>query len=273
MKLNFWAVSKKSKKRLKFLFVVVSLTGGILAAAEARYALFRVYGIDIDPRGMLSEQVVWGTVSPSQEKIWPLLWLSKEKYCGNIESYYPVNLRMELTGWGRFRLEVMPLEAAFRMYWGGRFWYVSADGRTWLSSLKENSFVASEKADALPMLSWSTDRETPVDLSKDHGNVFTSSLPIEKIRLWHDNLKALGWSDKVKFIQAGFREGRYIVQLILFGPEESIGAEIMLPDDPKDWQTAGLAIRKIYPDISKILPGVSIDATYKDKILVKNKVQ
>ncbi|NLD04322.1 MAG: hypothetical protein GX672_00285 [Synergistaceae bacterium] len=273
MKLNFWAISRRTRKRLKVFLLIVSLAGGMLAAAETRYAIFRLYGIDTDPAGILSEQAVWGTIRPQHEKIWMLLWLSKEKYCENIKAYYPVNLRMELSGWGRFRLEVLPLEPAFRMFWGGKFWYVAADGRTWLSSLKENTFISSEKADALPLLSWSTDRATPMDLSGDHGNVFFSSLPLGKVSLWYDNLKALGWSEKVKFIQAGSREGKEVVRLILFDNEGGNGTNIMLLDDPGEWQTAGLAIKKIYPDISKISSNVFIDTTYKGKILVKNKVQ
>ena len=273
MKLNFWAISRKAKKRLKVLLLFLSLAGGMLAAAEARYAIFRLYGIETEPGGLLSEQVVWGTVRPHHEKFWILFWLSKEEYCRNIEAYYPVNLRMELSGWGRFRLEVLPLEPTFRMYWGGKFWYVAADGRTWLASLKENAFARSEKADALPLLSWSTDRATPLDLSGDHGNVFFSSMPIDKILLWYDNLKVLGWSEKVKFVQAGIREGKDVVRLIFYDQKGGNGTNIMLADDPKEWQTAGLAIKKIYPDISKITSNVFIDTTYKGKILVQNKVQ
>lgn len=273
MKLNFWAISRRTKKRLKVLLLTLSLAGGILAAAEGRYAIFRLYGIDIDPGGILSEQVVWGTIKPDHEKIWMLFWISKDEYCTNIKSYYPVNLRMELSGWGRFRLEVLPLEPAFRMYWGGKFWYVAADGRTWLSLLKENTFISSEKADDLPLLSWSTDRPTPLDLSGNHGNVFFSSLPIDKIFLWYDNLNALGWSKKVKFIQAGSRNGKDVVRLIFYDQDGGNGVNIMFLDDPEEWQTAGLAIKKIYPDISKISSNVFIDTTYKGKILVKNKVQ
>lgn len=273
MKLIFWAISRRTKKRLKILLLIFALTGGVFAAAEARYAIFRLYGIDTDPHGILSEQVVWGTIKPYHEKIWILFWLSKEKYCENIKAYYPVNLRMELSGWGRFRLEVLPLEPLFRMYWGDKFWYVAADGRTWLSSLRENTFIRSEKADALPLLSWSTDRATPLDLSGDHGNIFYASLPLDKISLWFDNLKALGWTERVKFIQAGFRNGKNVVRLIFYDQEGGNGANIMLLDDPGEWQTAGLAIRKIYPDISKISSNVFVDTTYKGKILVKNKVQ
>ncbi|MDD4160190.1 MAG: hypothetical protein PHO18_04505 [Synergistaceae bacterium] len=273
MKLNFWAISRRTRKRLKALLLFLSLAGGILAAAESRYALFRLYGIDIEPSGILSEQVVWGTIKPQHEKIWVLLWLFEDEYCENIKAYYPVNLRMSLSGWGRFRLEVLPLEPAFRMYWGGKFWYVAADGRTWLSSLKESTYLNSEKADALPMLSWSTDRTTPLDLSRDHGNVFASILPIGKIFLWYDNLKALGWTGKVKFIQAGFREGENVVRLIFYDKEGGNGANILLLDDPSEWQAAGLAVKKIYPDISGISSNVFIDTTYKGKILVKNKVQ
>ncbi len=62
MKLNFWAISRRTKKRLKVFLLLLSLAGGMLAAAEARYAIFRLYGIEIDPGGILSEQVVWGTI-------------------------------------------------------------------------------------------------------------------------------------------------------------------------------------------------------------------
>ena len=58
MKLNFWAVSRKTNKKLKLFLVVVSLAGGILAAAESRYAFLRLYGIEIDPRGMIPENAV-----------------------------------------------------------------------------------------------------------------------------------------------------------------------------------------------------------------------
>ncbi len=273
MKLFFWVPSRRTSKKLKILLLILSLVAGIIAAAEARYAVFRLYGIDIDPRGILSEQVVWGTIKPQHEKMWISFWLSKEQYCENIEAYYPVNLRMGLSGWGKFKLEVMPLEPALRLHWGGKFWYVAADGRIWLSSLKENVFVSSEKADALPLLSWSSDRGTPVDLSAHRGNVFPSSLPMDRVSLWLENMKALGWSDKVKFIQAGVREGKDVVRLIFYDSEGGNGANIMLQDDPKEWQTAGLAIKKIYPSILKIPSNVFIDTTYKGKILVKNKVQ
>lgn len=273
MKSSFWAPSRRARKILKFLLVLISLSAGILAAAEERYAVLRLRGIETDPGGILSEQAVWGTISPWQEKIWLLLWFAKNKYCGNIESYYPVNLRMEISGWGHFRLEVLPLEPAFRMYWGGRFWYVAADGRTWLTSLRENRHVISEKAESLPLLSWSSDRTTPIDISDEHGNVFYSNLPLERVFLWYQNLRVLGWSDRVKFIQAGFREGRNVVRLVFYDPEGGNGAEIMLSDDPVEWSAAGLAVRKIYPDVSKISSNVFIDTTYKGKILVKNKVQ
>ena len=273
MKLFFWVLSRRTRKRLKIILIILSLAAGITAAAEARYALFRLYGIDIDPRGILSEQVVWGTIKPKHEKVWFLFWLSKEKYCENIEAYYPVNLRMVLSGWGKFKLEVMPLEPALRMYWGGKFWYVAADGRAWLSSLKENTFISSEKADAHSLLSWSSERATPIDFSADRGNVFSSNLPMNKIFLWYENLKTLGWSDKVKFIHAGFREGKDVVRLIFYDSEGGNGANIMLQDDPKEWQTAGLAIKKIYHSVSEIPSNVFIDTTYKGKILVKNKVQ
>ena len=68
MKLNFWAVSKRTRKRLKLFLVIMSLSCGILAAVEARYAFLRLHDIEADPGGIISEQAIWGTIKPSQER-------------------------------------------------------------------------------------------------------------------------------------------------------------------------------------------------------------
>ncbi len=273
MRLNFLVFSRRARKRFKILLLVIAISMGALLAAESRYAVLRVRSIEADPSEILPERAVWGTVRPEEEKIWPLLWFSQEAYCKNIEAYYPVNLRMRLSGWGRFKLEVLPLEAACRMYWGGRFWYVSEDGRAWLTSLKENSFVRSERAGKLPLLSWSSDRATPIDLSGEHGNIFLSRLPMGKILMWYGSLNELGWSESVRFVQAVRDKGRDVVKLILYAPDGGNGASIVLGDDPEEWRTAASAVKKIFPDISQISRDIDIDTTYKGKILVKNKVQ
>jgi hypothetical protein len=273
MKLNFWAASAWSKKKIKLLLLIAALAAGVLAAAESRYAAFRLLDITAVPPAILPENAVWGTIPPEQEKCWFLFWLSKNSYCRLIENYYPVSLNLRLSGWGKFDLEITPLVPAFKMYWGGRFWYVSADARVWLVSLHENSFISADKANSVPVLSWSSDRTTPLEISGKHGNIYSSSLPMERITKWYDNVKALGWHKKVKYIEAGVKEGKKVVRLIFYNEAGDNGVNMLFDDDPELWQEAGLAVKKIYPDISSISPDVFIDTTYKGKILVKNKVQ
>ena len=47
----------------------------------------------------------------------------------------------------------------------------------------------------------------------------------------------------------------------------------MFADEPLHWHEAGFAVKKLYPDLTKVSQEIFIDTTYKDKILVKNKVQ
>ncbi len=273
MKLNFSGTSRKTKKKIKFYLLIFAFAAGILAASESRYVVFRLTDITAEPSAILSQHVIWGTVTPKQEKCWPLFWLSTKSYCRLIEDYYPVDLRMKLSGFGKFKLEVKPLDPVFKLYWGGKFWYASHDGKVWLTSLEINRFVDSDAVNSLPVLSWSTDRTTPLQISEKHGNVYRSSLPIEHILKWYENVKALGWNKKVKFIQAGIIEGKAVVRLIFYDKTGGNGVNVMFVDDPELWQEAGLAVKKIYPDFTNISPDLFIDTTYKGKILVKNKVQ
>lgn len=245
----------------------------MLVAAESRYAVFRLCDITADPPSILPERVIWGTIPSGQEKFWPLFWFSKNKYCRLIEDYYPVDMDFKLSGWGKFRLEIKPLVPVFKMYWGGRFWYVADDAKVWLASLKENSFISADGADSVPVLSWSSDRNTPLDVSDKHGNVYASSLPIGQIAKWYENVRVLGWEKKVRYIEAGTKEGKKVVRLIFYDETGNNGVNMLFDDDPELWQEAGLAVKKIYPDISNISPDVFIDTTYEGKILVKNKVQ
>ncbi|MCE5202524.1 MAG: hypothetical protein LLF78_08455 [Synergistaceae bacterium] len=273
MKFIFSGISRKAKNKIKICLILAALVAGSLIAVESRYAVFRLRDIEVSPQGILPQHAIWGTLSSAQERCWPFFWVLRGSYEGLIEKYYPVDIKLFLSGWGRVTMKVFPLKPAFMMYWGGRFWYVSTGGKVWQASLVENKFVPEEAVRSLPILSWGSDRITPIDLTADHGNVLSSSLPIPRILKWYENLNSIGWSHSVKFIQAGVKEGQPVVRLIFYNQVGESGVDMLFTDDPAEWHASALAVKKIYQDPKKIPPGISIDTTYKDKILVKNKVE
>ena len=267
------AVSRKTKRRVKLLLALCALVCGFLLALEGRYASFRLQNIELSAPGLIPEQALWDALKPEEEKFWPLFWARSASYVSLIEAYYPVKAKISLRGWGKFRFNAEPLAPALKMLWNEKYWYVAPDGRAWLATLPDNRYIATGVCDARPLLTWGKNRTTPIDFSASRGNIYVSSLPVERILAWYKNIESIGWNRYVRGVQAGSREGTPVVRVVFDDVTGGCGANVLFVDDPKQWYEAELAVMKIFPDMGKISPKIFIDTTYKGKILVKNIVK
>lgn len=267
------ALKRKTRLRLKVFGTIFVLLLGVLIAAESRYAVFRINDIAVNSNRIVQDNALWGITSYQEEKFWPLYWISKSSHEKVIEAYFPVEISIKLVGWGKFQATCVPLSPRYKLYWGARYWYVASNGKVWLATLGENKYIPKNETENIPILSWSSDRTSPVDLSARNGNVMPSSLPIARITKWYENIEALGWLGKVKFVQAEMREGIPVVRLVFRRADGGSGTEVVFADDPADWYEAGLAVKKLYSSVGNIPQEMFIDTTYKGKILVKNKIQ
>ena len=272
MKLNSLGRFRRRRRLRKILLVLCALLVGFMIAAESRFAFMRIGDIRLEPANILPQYAVWGVITPDQERFWPSFWFAKGDYVRLLEAYYPVDVSLELRGWGKFHLNVAPLIPIYKVYWGGKFWYLSAEGKLWLSSLPENKILAEHTAEGLPVLTWGADRATPIDISQVEGNIHESSLPIPLIKSWYRMTKELGWDKYVKFIQAGVKEGTPVVRVIFYTAGNENGAQLLLPNEADRWAETGLAVKKLYGGISNLPPDVFIDGTYKGKILIRNLI-
>ncbi|MBQ9882388.1 MAG: hypothetical protein IJM42_07270 [Synergistes sp.] len=270
MKLNSLARFRRRRRLIKILLLAFAVFTGFLLAAEGRYAVMRLGDISVTPPGALPQHVVWGVLTTRQELFWPSLLSSKKEYEEIIENYYPADVKLKLRGWGKFRLEVKPLAPAYKVFWGGKYWYLSEEGKLWSSSLKENAMLKEHDAEKKPVLTWGTDRATPVDMGDLKGNVLSSSIPIKLIKSWYVMADELGWGRNVKFIQAGVKEGTPIVRVIFYTAGNKNGAQLLLPNEAEKWPETGLAVKKLYGGIENLPPDIYIDGTYKGKILIRN---
>lgn len=256
---------------LKFFFVLLAVVAGMLAASEERYKTLRISGIEADPLivSVMAENI-WDRIPREAERFWPLLWTSKRAYEESIEKAHPVRAELLLKGWGKYKLEAEFLQPQFRLYWESNHWYVSPEGKIWNTALPDNKLIDLSGAQRRPTIIWYKERTMPFDVANAENSVNRSSLPVSLILEWYGSIEFLGWTVNVKSLNAERREGLNVVRLILKDGKGGDGPEILFPDDPIRWREAGMAMKTIYPDITKISPDVFIDMTYNGKIIVSN---
>lgn len=258
----------------KFFLILLAVLVGILVAAEARYNTLRIAGVEIEPLAVpLLGESVWREIPHKAERFWPLLWTSKRSYEAAIEKAHPVRAELLLKSWGKYKLRAEFLQPEFMLYWENKYWYASSDSRMWLTSLPDNEMADRSAIRRLPVLVWGSDGMSLFDISNADGNVHRSGLPVALIKGWYDSIEFLGWTDKTKSMYLGKREGRNIIRLVLDDGKGGRGAELLFPDSPEQWREAGMAVKTIYPDVTRISSDIFIDMTYKGKIIVSNRVK
>lgn len=265
---------RRWRRFLKLSLIVFALLAGGLSALEKRCQTLRVAAIETNSAiASLAADTVWGEIPREAESFWPFLWTSKRSYEAAIEKAHPVKAELRFKGWGRFKLELEPLRPLFKLYWEDEYWYVSSEGKMWLASVADNQYADLSEVLNKPPIVWDKGRTTPFDIVNAEGVVHRSSLPVSLIKQWYDNVDFLGWTEKVRKVQTGKREGMFVVQLVLKNGKDGSGAGVLFPDNPELWREAGLAVKTIYTDITKISPDIFIDTTYKGKIIVSNRVK
>lgn len=269
--------SFKSKRRSKFLLklflILLAVLAGTFMALESRHKIFRIAAIEISPAAAeLASGSIWIGIPRRAERFWPLFFVSRHTYEAVLESAHPVKASLRLKGWGRFSIDTEYLYPLFRLYWREGYWYVSSGGRMWLATLPDNDRIDLKLAQARPALFWDKALPLPFEVA-DETAVLRSSLPIAKISAWYENLEYLGWTDKVRMMYAGRKESVPIVRLAFKAPAGGDGAAVLFSDAPELWREPGMAVKVLYADMSKVSSDIFVDATYKGKIIVGNKVQ
>ncbi|MDR3332680.1 MAG: hypothetical protein LBT08_08625 [Synergistaceae bacterium] len=258
-------------KRWRSKLIILCLLGGVLYSVELRYGFMRLRDVEMTPRGAVSDVVVWQSVPRNAETFWPALLVLGRKFTRGVEKFYPVELKIRLTGWGRYRVTIAPLEALLCVSWNSKLWLLSTNGRMWLANLPANAKVKGIIIPNKPILAWDQGMALPIDTEGQTGDVYPSSLPIAKIRKWYEVIERIGWNDKIYCLLAKKIDGKPVVQVLL-GSEAGITGEIILKEDTEEWPYLAAALEEKYPGSERGIPsGLIVNATYKDIFTVTSK--
>ena len=251
------------RRRWRGKLLLLSLLCGILYFAEGRYGNFRLRGIEVTP-GVLPEEIVWQSVPQDADNFWPLLLWNQRSLAKKIEGFYPVEMRLRLVGWGRYFIELKPLEAYIYVSWNSRMWLLSTNGRMWLASLPANTQVRGVGHPTRPILSWDSGLALPIDPERQMGDIYPSSLPLQKIKGWYETAEKIGWYGDIYCLLAKKVDGKPVVQILL-GGVEAITGEIIVPESTANWLPLAAALEELFPNGEYLKPpGMIVNATYSD---------
>jgi hypothetical protein len=237
---------------------------GFLYYAEVRYSFFRLREIEVTPGNVIPEDVIWQAFPERAASFWPLLMWGNCNFEKGITNYYPVSAKLSVTGWGKYRLTVTPLEIFLGVSWNSNMWWLSEDGRMWLANLPTMTKVRGLTYPDKPILAWDSQLPLPMDQERQTGDIYPSSLPMAKIKKWYDTIDKIEWNKDIYCLIAKRIDGRQVVQILLGDAERIIG-EIVVKEDASDWLSlaAALKIQNIYPRPSGEVPrGLSVNATF-----------
>jgi hypothetical protein len=247
----------------KGCILLFSILCGVLYFAEGRYEFFRLRDIEISPQNVLPDSVIWQSVPGDANTFWPYLLFRGGDFVRNIANYYPVDVKLDIAGWGRYRVSVSPLDIFIGVSWDSSFWWLSSNKKMWRANLPSGTLVRGLEIPSRPILAWGSEMAMPIDPERQMGDIYPSSLPMTKIVKWYETIGRTAWNDEIYCLLAKKIDGRPVVQM-LFGSEDRITSEIIVKDDASDWLSLAKAIEKIPESAGGVPRGLIINATFTD---------
>jgi hypothetical protein len=248
----------------KKYLIFISFFCGAIYFAEMRYDFFRLREMEITPGSVMPEEIIWQALPREAVDFWPYLVFNGDVFAERVTDFYPVSMKLSFAGWGKYKLNVEPLDVFLSVSWDSKFWLLSSDGMMWQANLPAAVRVKGLKYPARPALVWDSQLPAPIDIERRKGDIYTSTLPMEKIRKWYGTIEKTQWNKSVSHVLAGKMAGRRIVRILL-GGEGRVFSEIVMKDDASDWLSIVAALENIYPSASGGIPaGLVVNATYTD---------
>ena len=252
-------------RRIKIVFCTM-LLGGLWRLNE-RYAWMSMREMRVNAATPVLEERYWD-VFPSQcLRFWPLFIRKSQDVAVFLERTNPVLVETRITGIGSFVTDIKLLSPHIVVEWEGELWCISKEGRMW--NLADGSFGFRElKIPQKPL--WRVLVSSVVN-ENEHllpRGVFPSIFSIDSI---DDFLKGLGdasWFDGVEEVALDRMAGDDLFKLRYV--QEGKIFTILVQRDKYGWKELDLALEHILYRLRREDGNHLIDATYKDKIVVKN---
>jgi hypothetical protein len=245
------------------------LLGGLWRLNE-HYLWMSLRGLSIEAADPALERRFWD-VFPSQSlRFWPLFARKSGEIEEFLERTLPVLVNIRMTGFGAFAVAMKPLTPRVIVEWRGEVWCVSREGRMWNAG-DRSLWLPGLEIPRRPLWRVASLSGAGKDALPLPGGVFPSLVSIDFVE---DFLSAFGgepWFEGVEEVSLERRAGSDLFRLrFIRGRQEFM---ILIQRDKYEGRDLNATLSSVLELLFKEGGSHLIDATYKNKIVVKDYVR
>lgn len=207
------------------------------------------------------EQRLWEIFPKRCLTFWPYMYKDADGIKEFLERDMPVTVETR-SSWGKFTTKIEWLSVWVKVQWRGKLWCISKEGKMW-----ENS-PGRQNDEGAAHLVWKINELEEEEPPNMYG-VFRTPLSTEVISSFVEEFRLYKWFDAANEITWQRQAGMDLFILQLLRGNQRI--ELRLLRDKYPGQDIGRTIEDLYMKLINEGGNHIIDATYKEKIIVRKR--
>ena len=241
------------------------LLGGLWRLNE-RYLWMTMDDLAVNAVTPALEERYWDIFPSRCLRFWPMFLRDSLDVAVFLERTNPVLVETRMTGIGSFVVDIKLLSPHIVVEWQGEMWCISKEGRMW--SLADGSFGLRDiKIDQKPLWRVLTSSAVREGRQLLPGGVFPSIFSIDAIDDFLKELRDASWFDDVEEVALDRRAGDDLFRLRYV--RDGKNYTILIQRGKYEPGELGVALEDVLGRLRREDGSHLIDATYKDKIVVK----
>jgi hypothetical protein len=242
------------------------LLGGFLRLNE-HYLWTSFRGLSVEADNPALERRFWDVFPSRSSVFWPFfVWKSRDVR-DYLERTLPVFVRIRAMGFGSVAVEIKMLSPRALVEWRGGRWCVSREGRMWNAD-DGNTQLPGLRVPWKPLWRISSLSEPEDEGALLPGGVFPSPVSIDSIDDFLSSFSSEAWFVDVREISLERRAGAELFRLRLVRGEREF--TILIQRDKYEGKALNETLRHVLESLFREGGGYLVDATYKNKIVVKD---
>ena len=245
------------------------LLGGLWRLNE-RYVWMAMRGYSVETAYPTLERKFWDLFPSQTLRFWPLFLRESHDIGVFLEKTLPIRVYTRMTGLGTFSTRIVLLSPRLVVEWRGQKWCVSLEGQMW-NAADGNAWIKELEIPqkpvwrivSLPGMSSADKRPLP-------SGIFPALFSTAAIEDFLTSFGDSPWFGNIEEVVLDRREGSDLFTLRFV--RESQELTILIQKEKYGWQELDFALEHILGRLWKEGGNHVVDATYKDKIVVKKLI-
>ncbi|MBN1333797.1 MAG: hypothetical protein JW971_08520 [Synergistales bacterium] len=218
------------------------------------------------------EGYIWNVIKGRHIRFWPSLFLDREIIIADIENRFPVKMKLTLKGFGSPLFQAEPLRIWSLIKWKDQDWFLEPGGLIWRTSDRGNVIVDVPDINDIPCWKIGATIGPPFHEGEEiepgtDSMIRTSNLPVTRMIEWWREIVSLSWADLIYQVEINRVAAEYELTFSIVAGATRVFLKVKAEE--QNWLELNDAIRQIMPDFPFMGKNMEIDATFRNRIVVR----